>query len=321
VEPTGAAAVEPTAVEPGGASMTAGRPSRLALLLLLFAPLLMSSNMLAARWVEGSVPPVALAFGRWFLTLVFLLPFTARALWRCRAVIGREWRTLAALGALGMGVCGAPVYLAGQTTTATNIGLIYSTTPILIVVFARLFWGERISLHQVAGISLSLVGVVVIVTRGDPGSLVHLAFTAGDMWTLLATVGWALYSVLLKYRPSKLDLIARFAVITAMGLLVMLPFLGLEMALGYVADFDRRTAATWMFLALVPGLGAYLLYGKLVAMVGPGRTGLLMYLVPIYIAGLAYVLLGEAPQLFHLIGIVMILPGIWLATAAPARER
>lgn len=298
--------------------MTAGRPSRLALFLLLFAPLLMSSNMLAARWVKGSVPPVALSFGRWFLTLVFLLPFTARALWRCRAVIGREWRTLAALGALGMGVCGAPVYLAGQTTTATNIGLIYSTTPILIVVFARLFWGERVSLHQVAGISLSLVGVVVIVTRGDPGSIVHLAFTAGDLWTLLATVGWALYSVLLKYRPSKLDLTARFAVITAMGLLVMLPFLGLEMALGYVADLDRRTAATWMFLALVPGLGAYLLYGKLVAIVGPGRTGLLMYLVPIYIAGLAYVLLGEAPQLFHLIGIVMILPGIWLATAAPA---
>ena len=83
-------------------------------------------------------------------------------------MISREWRTLLALGALGMGVCGAPVYLAGQTTTATNIGLIYSTTPILIVVFARLFWGERVSVRQMAGISLCLVGVVVIVTRGDP---------------------------------------------------------------------------------------------------------------------------------------------------------
>ena len=139
---------------------------RLALILLLFAPLLMSSNMLAARWVEGSVPPVALAFGRWFLTLVFLLPFTARGLWNCRSVIRREWRTLLALGALGMGVCGAPVYLAGQTTTATNIGLIYSTTPILIVLFARIFWGERVSIAQMAGISLCLAGVVVIVTRG-----------------------------------------------------------------------------------------------------------------------------------------------------------
>jgi drug/metabolite transporter (DMT)-like permease len=311
--------VVPIHTDSGEEAMTSGGVPRLALLLLLFAPLLMSSNMLAARWVEGGVPPVALAFGRWFLTLMFLLPFTARALWRCRAVIVREWRTLLALGALGMGVCGAPVYLAGQTTTATNIGLIYSTTPILIVVFARLFWGERVSLRQIAGISVSLTGVLVIVTRGDPGSLQRMVFTAGDLWTLLATVGWALYSVLLKYRPSKLDLTVRFAVITGAGLLTMLPFLALEMALGYVAEFDGRTVGTWMFLALVPGLGAYLLYGKLVAMVGPGRTGLLMYLVPVYIAGLAYVLLGEAPQMFHLVGILLILPGIWLATAVQAR--
>src|SRR5689334_12999800 len=299
--------------------MAARSMPRLALVLLLFAPLLMCSNMLAARWVEGSVPPVALAFGRWFLTLVFLLPFTARTLWRCRAVIKREWLTLLMLGGLGMGVCGAPVYLAGQTTTATNIGLIYSTTPILIVVFARLFWGECASIRQVAGISLCFVGVVVIVTRGNPETLRQLAFTAGDLWTVLATVGWALYSVLLKYRPSKLDLTVRFAVITGAGLLTMLPFLGLEMALGHVAAFDTRTVGIWVFLALVPGLGAYLLYGKLVAMVGPGRTGLLMYLVPVYIAGLAYVLLGEMPRIFHLVGILLILPGIWLATAARTR--
>jgi drug/metabolite transporter (DMT)-like permease len=109
-------------------------------------------------------------------------------------------------------------------------------------------------------------------------------------------------------------------VITGAGLLTMLPFLGLEIALGDVAVFDARTVSIWLFLALVPGLGAYLLYGKLVAMVGPGRTGLLMYLVPVYIAGLAYVLLGEMPRMFHLVGILLILPGIWLATGARMRR-
>ena len=169
----------------GGPLMAAKSLPRLALILLMFAPLLMSSNMLAARYVEGSVPPVALAFGRWFLTLVFLLPFTGRALWRCRAVISREWPTLLALGALGMGVCGAPVYLAGQTTTATNIGLIYSTTPILIVVFARLFWGERVSARQVAGIALCLVGVVVILRAAIPAPCVDWPLpsaTCGSCW-------------------------------------------------------------------------------------------------------------------------------------------
>ena len=293
-------------------------PHRLAYVLLLFAPLLMSSNMLAARWVEGSVPPVALAFGRWFLTLMFLLPFTARALWRCRAVVVREWHTLLALGALGMGVCGPPVYLAGVTTTATNIGLIYSTTPILIVVFGRIFWGERVSVRQAAGIALCLGGVLAIVTRGDPATLATLSFTAGDLWTVLATLGWALYSVLLKHRPSSLDLTVRFTAITLGGVLVLVPFLGIEAALGEWALFDARTVGIWVFLALVPGIGAYLLYGKLVAMVGPSRTGLLMYLVPVYIAGLAWLLLGEQPRPYHLAGLALILPGIYLGTAATA---
>ncbi|EWY38911.1 hypothetical protein N825_10550 [Skermanella stibiiresistens SB22] len=289
-------------------------PSRLAYALLLVAPLMMSSNMLAARWVEGSVPPVALAFGRWFLTVAFLLPFTARGLWRCRAVIAREWPNLLLLGALGMGVCGPPVYLAGATTTATNIGLIYSTTPILIVLLGRVFWGERVSAGQVGGIALCLAGVLTIIARGDPGVLATLRFTAGDLWTVLATMGWAVYSVLLKYRPSRLDLTGRLTAITAGGVLVLLPFLALEFAFGERAVFDGRTATIWIFLALVPSIGAYLLYGKLITMVGPSRTGLLMYLVPIYIAGLAYLLLGEQPRLFHLAGVALILPGIYLAT-------
>ena len=167
-------------------------PPSLAYVVLLFAPVLMTSNMLAARWVQGSIPPVSLAFGRWLLTFLILLPFTIRALWRCRAVLEREWPTLLLLGALGMGVCGPPVYLGAQTTTATNIGLIYSTTPILIVLFARLFWKEPVSLRQSAGIAVSLLGVLVIIARGTLETLLQLAFTVGDLWIVLATVGWAL---------------------------------------------------------------------------------------------------------------------------------
>jgi drug/metabolite transporter (DMT)-like permease len=292
----------------------------LAYVVLVFAPVLMTSNMLAARWVQGSIPPVSLAFGRWLLTFLILLPFTARALWRCRAVLKREWPTLLLLGVLGMGVCGPPVYLGAQTTTATNIGLIYSTTPILIVLFARIFWKEPVSLRQSGGIALSLLGVLVIIARGTPETLLQLAFTIGDLWIVLATVGWALYSVLLKHRPSRLDLTVRFAAITAGGVLSLLPFLGLELALDSLPVFDLQTMGTWLFLALVPGLAAYLLYGKLVSVLGPSRTGLLMYLVPVYNAGLAYVLLGEAPQLFHLIGVLLILPGIYLATTAAQPE-
>lgn len=288
--------------------------------LLLLAPAMFASNMLVARWVQGDIPPVALAFWRWALTLLFLLPICGQRLWQARVEIRQDWPTLLALGALGMGVCGAPVYIAGQTTTATNIGLIYTASPILIVVFARAFWGERIAWRQAAGIALALAGVLVIVARGDPAVLRRLAFTSGDLWVVLAMTGWALYSVLLRHRPSGLDLTVRFTAIVIGGLIATLPFLVVEMALGILPALEARTATVIVLVALVPGLGAYLAWGRLVATLGPGRTGLLMYLIPLYNAGLAWLLLGETLQGFHLIGAALVLPGVYLATVTRAPD-
>jgi drug/metabolite transporter (DMT)-like permease len=294
--------------------MSEQKPDRMAYAMLFVAPVLMTSNMLAARWVEGSIPPVSLTFWRWTLTLLILAPFAGPRLWRFRAEARREWKTTLALGALGMGVCGAPVYIGGITTSATNIGLIYAATPVLIVVFARLFWGEPVVPVKALGTALCLAGVVAIVTKGDIGALLQLEFTEGDLWIVLAMLGWALYSVLLRYRPSRLPLMARFTAIVLAGVLVNLPFYAFEAALGYETVLDLRTAAVILFVALVPGLAAFVLYGRLVALLGAQRTGLLMYLVPLYNAGLAYLLLGETLRPFHLAGVALILPGLWLAT-------
>jgi drug/metabolite transporter (DMT)-like permease len=291
---------------------------RLAYALLLVAPVLFASNMLVARWVQGDIPPVAMAFWRWTLTWLFLLPLTWRPLWANRREIARDWPTLLLLGTLGMGLCGAPVYLAGATTTATNIGLIYAASPILIVLIDRLGWSEPVGRRQALGIGLSVFGVLAIVLKGDPTTLLGLDFARGDLWTVLAACSWALYSVLLKRRPSRLSLVGRFGAIVMFGALVNLPFYGLEMALGRVAAFDAYTAAVVTFLAISPGIGAYLAYGRLVAVFGPGRTSVLMYLVPLYNVVLAYVLLGETPQAYHLAGTALILPGVYLATAPRA---
>lgn len=140
---------------------------QIAMVLLFVTPALFCSNMLTARAVHDVFPPVALAFWRWTATFALLLPFTATALWRYRWTIVSEWVDFVILGALGMGVCGAFVYIAADTTSATNIGLIYAATPILIVILARLFYGEALTLLQGAGILLSLTGVIAIICRGD----------------------------------------------------------------------------------------------------------------------------------------------------------
>lgn len=294
---------------------------REALVLFVATPAMFATNLLVARGLEGAVPPVALAFGRWTLTFLMLAPIGWLPLWRQRRQALAEWPVLLLLGLLGMGFCGAPIYQAGITTTATNMGLIYSASPILIVALGRLFWGDPAGPRQAAGIALCLAGVVVVIAKGDPAVVLGLQVTAGDLWVALATVSWAVYSLLIRHRPGRLDLRARFAAITLGGVLVNLPAAVAESAIAGLPALDLRVVGIVVLLALVPGLGAFLAYNRLVALIGPASTGLIMYLVPLYNAGLAFLLLGERPQLYHLAGAALILPGIWAATRPAGRPR
>ena len=296
---------------------------QIALVLLFIAPALFCSNMLTARLVHDSFPPVALAFWRWFATLGLLLPFTATALWRHRRDIQREWRDVLILGALGMGVCGAIVYIAADTTSATNIGLIYAASPIVIVALARLFYHEPLTPLQTAGILLSLAGVFTIVGRGDLQLLASLSFAPGDLWVVAAMSGWAVYAIMLRHRPSALPMMARFAAIVMGGVLILLPFtvmegLGLDGRGGDMPALAPRSFLTVGFLAVFASFGAYQVYGLVQRSLGAGPTSLLMYLIPVYNSLLAYLLLGEALHSYHLLGAALVLPGIYLATRTRA---
>jgi drug/metabolite transporter (DMT)-like permease len=291
---------------------------RVALILLFIAPALFASNMLTARATHDIFPPIALAFWRWTATFGLLLPFTAAALWRHRADIAREWRDVLVLGALGMGVCGAFVYIAADTTSATNIGLIYAASPIVIVALARIFYHEPLTPLQAAGILLSLAGVVAIVARGDPAVLAGLRFAPGDLWVVASMSAWAVYAILLRHRPSALPMMVRFAAIVGGGVLILLPFTLAEGLSGELPAFNARSFLIVGFLAVFASFGAYQVYAVVQRSLGAGPTSLLMYLIPVYNGLLAWLLLGETLQGYHLIGAAMVLPGIYLATRKPA---
>src|SRR3546814_5030188 len=158
-----------------------------------------------------------------------LFPYTTLfRSWRHRRDILSEWLDVLVLGALGMGVCGAFVYVGADTTSATTIGLIYAASPILIVVLARVFYREPLTAQQGAGVLLSLAGVVAIIARGDLQVLTSLRFAPGDLWIVAAMAAWAVYSILLRHRPSALPMMARFAAIVAGGVLILLPFTVIE---------------------------------------------------------------------------------------------
>jgi len=270
--------------------------------------------MLVARWNAGDIPPVALAFWRWSATLAMLLPFAAHGLWRGRDEIRKRWKNYLWLGFLGMGVCGAPVYVAGVTTTATNIGLIYAASPVVIVLLAWLRHGDAVAPRQLLGIGVCLCGTLWIVGRGDPGSFARLEFVAGDLWIALAMLAWSLYSVSLRYTPSAFDATARLAAIVAGGVAVNLPFYVAETLFVAAPVFDAKTLATVFFTALVPGVASFLSYSVIVARLGAAMSSLVMYLIPLYAAVLAWALLGERLAAFHLVGLGLMLPGLWLGT-------
>jgi drug/metabolite transporter (DMT)-like permease len=292
---------------------------RIAWALLLLSPAMFSVNMLMARYATF-VPPNALALGRWLLVALLLLPFVWPRLVRHRHALAREWPDLLMLGALGMWICGAWVYIGGRTTPALNIGLIYAASPILVVLLGRLLHRERLTVARVAGVSLCLAGVAAVFAKGRVDNLLSVHFTEGDLWIAAASACWGLYSVLLKHRPSALDPLTRLCAISFAGSLVLLPFAVGEAVLWAAPDLaDWRTWTVWIVLAIIPGVGAYGAFGYCVRELGPSVTSVSMYLGPLYVGLLAWATLDEAPHWYHLVGTALVLPGLFLATRPPAK--
>jgi drug/metabolite transporter (DMT)-like permease len=285
--------------------------------LLWVIPGLWSSNYLIARLSRGVIPAHLLALGRWTLAFALLLPVVGATLWQQRAVVRQEWRRCLALGAMGMWVCGAFVYLGGQTTTATNIAIIYAITPVAIAAASVRLMGERLRAGQVAGLLMALVGVLVVICQGDIDRLLAVRFTVGDAWILAAAASWTGYSLGLKHWPSRLSPLVRLAAIILGGLCVLLPMSALEAWLqpdAWRAAFHLPALGLIALAALLPGVLSYSAHSYLQRELGAAKTALLLYLAPIYGAGLAWWFLGEVPGWPHVAGAALILPSIWLAT-------
>jgi drug/metabolite transporter (DMT)-like permease len=292
---------------------------RFALALLFVAPALWSANLLVARWSAEWFPPHALAFWRWLIALGPMLVLYGGILWRERAQVRREWVDLLVLGALGMWVCGAFVYIGGRTTTATNIGLIYAGVPVLIMLMSAVVFRERLTGAQATGAAIALAGVLTIVLKGDPGTLARLDFVVGDLWVATAACGWAVYSIWMRLRPSRLDPLVRLAAITFAGVLILAPLTAIESFAVGVPALEWRTVAAALIVGLLPGFGAYQAWSWLVREMGTSRTSLILYLTPVYTAFLAWLLLGETPHWYHAAGAVLAFSGLYLATRGAPR--
>lgn len=287
---------------------------RSAQLLIFSVPALWAVNYVIARKAPGVIEPYTLALGRWLLAGVVLGWLARRELWRQRQTLAADWPQFLVLGSLGMLICGAWVYIAGHSTSAMNIALIYSASPVLIMVASAVWLHERMAWQQMLGAALAGAGVLHVVFKGQWAAVAELQFSAGDLWIVAATLAWAVYAVLLKVWRSPLSASARLAATCAGGVAVLLPFALHEWTLPQTPGWSWMALALVVMAALLPGVAAYWAYSHAQRVLGASRVAVSLYLGPVYGALVSWWLLSERLHTFHLAGALLIFPGILLAT-------
>lgn len=282
-----------------------------AYLLLTLTALFWAGNSVVGRASRDLVPPVALAFWRWFVAFLLIMVIALPYLRRDAAVLKARWRPVLALGILGIGAFNTLLYSGLQFTTALNGLLIQSAQPPLILLAAFLLFRDRAGPAQIAGVLLSLAGVLTIISGGDPDVLLHLRLNVGDALILVAALLWVLYSVLLRFRPD-VHAISFLAVTFAIGWLFILPFYVAEVSSGRLIVPTAASFGALAYVAVFPSLIAYGCFNRGVELIGAGRAGIFLNLMPVFGALLAVGLLGERFTLAHAVGMGLIGAGILL---------
>jgi len=219
------------------------------------------------------------------------------------------------MGALGFAGFNILYYIAAHSTTAINLGILQGAVPICVLIGAFIAYRTPMSLLQVLGIMITVLGVAVVTVEGDPRNLFNLAFNIGDLLMLAACFVYSIYAVALRKRPEVSGL-AMFAVMASSALVVSLPFVIWEIASGALI---WPTGNGWLVIAFVvifPSFTSQLFFMRGVQLIGPGRAGVFINLVPIFASALSVLLLGEKFGLFHAVGMVLVLGGIWVAERA-----
>jgi drug/metabolite transporter (DMT)-like permease len=290
-------------------------------LLLSLTALFWSLNWVIGRAIAGHVTPLALTFIRWIVALALMLPFAWPAIVAHRDVIRRNWKMIAWLGFWGTGLHNVFAYAGLQYTSATNGVILNSSVPILIILIGWAIYRDTITRLQSLGVAISMAGVLAILTRGDPSVLAHFEINKGDVTVVIGMVFWAAYTVFLRHKPVGLPGLALLTCCAVVGVALLTPLFVVEMVFfGGHIEVTPATIAAMIYVGVFPSFVGYIFWNRGVAEVGPNVAGIFMHLMPAFGSLLAWMFLDERIELFHIVGIALILAGITLTTRGRRAE-
>ncbi|NHZ92466.1 EamA family transporter [Massilia sp. CCM 8733] len=281
--------------------------------LLTLPPLLWAGNAIVGRLVREAVPPMTLNLLRWSIAMLILLPL-GRRLFASDALRG-NWRRFALLGLLGIGLYNSLQYLALQSSTPINVTLVAAGMPVWMLAIGALFFGVKVGRQQVIGAAMSIVGVLVVLCRGDWNQLAAMRLVAGDLYMILATIAWSFYSWLLTQQKDppavRADWAAFLLAQVIYGVLWSGLFAGVEWAgAAHTIDWSWTVCAALMYVAIGPAIIAFRCWGAGVQRAGPSVGAFFTNLTPLFAAMMSSAFLGELPHLYHGVAFALIVGGI-----------
>ena len=269
-----------------------------------------AGNFVVARSLQQSINPVSLSFWRWLVAIMAILPFTLRRLITERNIIRANLPYLSITSLFGITMFSTLVYLASHTTAAVNLSLISITFPIFIIILSRIFYGEEITFNKGIGILLVAIGVILLISRGEPSRLLSLSFSFGDIWMLIAAVAFASYSILVKHKPRQLNFWAFQSSLFILGIIFLFPFFVIDFVKFPTVVFDSKMIFSIFYVGIFVSLIGFALWNKAIEKIGPSKTGMAYYTSPLFSGFWAYLFLKEELNMLHFYSALLILSGI-----------
>ena len=280
---------------------------------LVLAVLFWSGNFITGRYISTSIEPMQLSFYRWFFVLVLLLPYIFINYKDLILGFKKDSLLLIVFGAFGIAGFNTFLYYGLQTTSATNALLINSSTPIFIILISSIIFRIAITKIQILGVVLSTLGVLYLILKGDINHILELNFTPGDLWILLAALDWAIYSVLLKFKPKELSSFSFLTITSFIGVIILYIAFILQ---GYSLEFsflsNKEVLYSLIYIVIFPSILSFYFWNMATIEIGANKAGQSAHLMPIFGAILAYIFLDEVLEFYHIVGIVLIAIGIYL---------
>ena len=285
-----------------------------AYIMLVCATLFWAGNFMVGKYAFlVEIPPLSLVFYRWSLVWIILIPFTYKEIIKYKDTILNNLPLLFFLGFTSVGLFNSFTYLSLIYTQVINASLFNTAIPAIIILLCFLFKVEKTNKFQILGLIISACGILTIITKLKLDILLSLNFNKGDLIMIGGVLTWGVYSTLLKKKKFTLPLLTLVHVICTFGLISVFPQFLYEYYNEQIINFDLNLVYTLIFLALFPSIGSYYCWAGAVSIIGANRAGISLSLIPLFSSIMAILIYGEVFKLFHLIGAILIILGLFLS--------